>query len=167
MQPPQRGFRGLHGFSVPRRFVRNPARTTSARFTLLGLIIHCARTLWGFPPRKSSFYPHGESHSSPQKRARWPPVTANGVPAELGERAPAERTWSASGRSKVPVRRAPCSVHMAPPPICIHTQRTVARARKQNVRWCLNRGGTVASNVGIAHTECCRTDKSVPRAFPD
>ena len=43
-------------------------------------------------------YPHGEGHSSPQKRARWPLVTANGVPAELGERAPAERTWSASGR---------------------------------------------------------------------
>ena len=85
----------------------------------------------GFHGRKSSFYPHGEGHSGPQKRARWAPATANGVPAELGEQAPAGRTWPASERSKAPVRRAPCSVHS-----CTHGPTPLfARTRTRSVRW--------------------------------
>ena len=111
---------------------RPAGRSSSYQDRLVGNFVgccrRCLRSAWhtvrespsGFHPRKSSFYPNGERHSSPQKRARWPPVTANGVPAELGERAPAEQTSSASGRSKAPVRRAPCSAHMDPPPFCTH-----------------------------------------------
>ena len=99
--------------------------------------------------------------------------------ASDGERGPGRARRAGTGRANLmvglraiedpgaPVRRARCCAHMGPPPFCTHTQRTVPDVHELQVRKCLNRGGRVASNVGIAHKKCCNTDKSVPRAFPD
>ena len=54
-------------------------------------------------PAKLRFIRYGERHVKPSEEGEMAPLTANGVLAKLGERAPAERTSSASRRSKTPV----------------------------------------------------------------